>query len=73
MLHLYNTRLYGGTAIKNQTEYTEDSGLCGGNPPCDVRFYPVFYTIRGIEMWWGGGMIYINAPYPSDSCPLVLL
>jgi hypothetical protein len=51
--HIPSTYLYSGTAIKNQTE--------------DIRYYPTFYNFRNTDMWWGGGLIYRNAPYPSDS------
>ena len=61
------TALFSGTAIKRQTNYTDDSDLCGGEPPCYLDYYPVFYTLRGVKMWWGGGVIYRNYPYPSDS------
>jgi len=29
--------------------------------------YPGLFTIRGNDMWWGGGLIYINPPYPEGS------
>jgi len=66
--------MFSGSAIKRQTDYSDDSDLCGGNPPCTIDYFPLFYSFRGIQMWWGGGLIYVNAPYPSDSqCPYNLL
>lgn len=66
-------------AIKRQVDYSEDSGLCGGNPPCYLDYYPGesisfpewqtrdFYTFRGARMWWGSPQIYTNIPSPSNS------
>ncbi len=72
--HLDTQGIYYGYAIKNQTDYVEDSGLCDENPPCYIWFYPNFYTIRGIDMWWGTGLIYYIPPYPTGStCPYNLL
>jgi hypothetical protein len=61
------TALFSGTAIKRQINYTDDSDLCGGEPPCYLDYYPMFYTLKGVKMWWGGGVIYRNYPYPSNS------
>jgi hypothetical protein len=79
--HLDTQWIYYGYAIKNQTDYVENSGLCGGPPSCYIRIYPGydpscpgFYPIRGIEMWWSTGLIYINTPYPDgSSCDYGLL
>ncbi|MBI4697890.1 MAG: hypothetical protein HY758_02995 [Nitrospirae bacterium] len=63
--HLPSQSIYPGTAIGRQTNYIDGSY---------VDTYPVFYNFRGSDMWWGGGLIYINWPYPADSqCILSLL
>lgn len=66
-------------AVKRQRDYSEDSGLCGGAPPCYVDVYPVviptfsgdnilgFHTFRNTTIWWGSGEIWVNTPYPSNS------
>jgi hypothetical protein len=73
---IYGHLCYG---IKRQVDFVEDSGLCGGEPSCDIPYYPVeassfpyyetqvFYTFRGARMWWGSPQIFTNGSYPSDS------
>ena len=65
--HIPSEQLYEGTAIKHQTEYTTDPVLCNDNPPCDHTTVPDYYTFRGTDMWWGGGMIFVNKPYPTGT------
>ncbi len=65
--HVDMLNIYDGTAIKNQIEYTDDPVLCNDNPPCYARIPVPYYSFRGANMWWGGGVIYINTPYPSGS------
>ncbi len=60
--------IYSGIAIKNQVEYEEDPEVCAPmKAPCHIWWYPTFLEYRGIEMWWGGGMMYINKAYPENS------
>ncbi|MDA8239691.1 MAG: hypothetical protein M0Z67_04870 [Nitrospiraceae bacterium] len=72
-------------AIKRQVDYSEDSGLCGGNPPCYLDYYPGestsfpawqttnFFTFRGARMWWGSPQIYTNLPPAGSQCSFDLL
>ncbi|MBE0427112.1 MAG: hypothetical protein IBX72_10780 [Nitrospirae bacterium] len=60
--------LYSGKAIKNQTDYVEDVAICDPlGAPCYVWWYPTFLAYRGVELWWGGGIMFINNAYPVDS------
>jgi hypothetical protein len=66
-------------SLKRQRDYSEDSALCGGSPPCYIDYYPeesttfndyetpVFYTFRGAMMWWGSPQILIFGSYPAGS------
>ncbi|MEW6571925.1 MAG: hypothetical protein AB1390_12280, partial [Nitrospirota bacterium] len=65
--HLRWTKTYSGTAVKQQTEFTSDTEICGVDAPCFTTIEPHYYIFRDIEMWWGGGMIYVNKPYPENS------
>lgn len=65
--HLDTHYTYTGTAIKHQTELVNDPNLCSGNPSCYYPYYPGYYSYRGNEMWWGGGLIYEIKPYPADA------
>ena len=77
--HADVNQLWWHDAVKRQTDYSEDSGLCGGAPPCYVDVYPVssssfpsayvsgYYTFRNTSMWFGTVKILINTPVPSDS------
>jgi hypothetical protein len=56
-----------GTAVKNQTDYTSDPAVCGKDPLCYYSYHSVYYSLRGHDMWWGGGIVFINWPYPADS------
>jgi len=47
--------IFPGTAVKNQTA------------PDGTQYYPSMYTIRGVKMWWGAGLIYDNPYYPTSS------
>ena len=58
---------YNGTAVKNQTDFTSDPAVCGSDPWCYIYRYPVYYFLRDNETWWGGGLVYINWPYPYNS------
>jgi len=63
--HVPTAALHSGTAIKRQTDY--EDGIY-------TDFYPVFYHFRESDIWWGGGVIFTNEPYPSGSqCDLGLL
>jgi hypothetical protein len=58
---------YEGTAVTNQTDYTSDPAVCGRNLLCTIYRYPGYYSLRNYQMWWGGGLVYINWPYPYNS------
>lgn len=72
-------QLWWHSAVKRQRDYSEDNGLCGGNPPCYIDVYPAhsdvfpadyfpgFFTFRNTSMWWGSVKILINSPYPENS------
>jgi hypothetical protein len=72
-------KLWWHSAVKRQKDYSMDSVLCGGAPPCYVDVYPghsdvyplvyspVFYTFRGSSMWFGSVKVMINNPYPINS------
>jgi len=60
--------LYPGMAIKNQTEYVEDPEICAPmSAPCHIWWYPTFLDYRGVTIWWGGGIMYVNNAYPENS------
>lgn len=71
----FDPRVIPYTGIKNQTEYTviEEPEVCalfGLGAPCGVymRYYPIFNSFRGQEMW--RGVAFQNASYPPGSvCP----
>ena len=68
--HFDSVNTYAGTAVKNQTEVVNDPQRCDGDPSCEYWYQPGYYSYRGIQMWWGGGLVYITAPYPDGStCP----
>ena len=60
-----------GSAIKNQIDYqVADEATCaeiGETAPCDVWYYPLFYSIRGNDMWGPVGFIADNPKYPTDT------
>lgn len=57
-----------GIAIKNQIEYEEDPAVCAPlSAPCNIWWYPTFLTYRGVNIWWGGGIMFINKAYPQGS------
>ncbi|MHB8883413.1 MAG: phospholipase C/P1 nuclease family protein [Thermodesulfovibrionales bacterium] len=62
-----NVHSFNGTAVKNQTDYLSEPAVCGKDPWCYIYRYPVYYSIRGNAMWWAGGVVFINAPYPDNS------
>ncbi len=78
---IYNdfNRLWWFYTVKRQTDYSEDSGLCGGSPPCYIDVYPehldvfpseitpAFFTFRNTSMWGGSVKILENSPYPDGS------
>ena len=35
--------------------------------PCNYREPVSYYNFRGMDMWWGGGLVYMNKPYPTDT------
>jgi hypothetical protein len=64
----------GGSAIKNQVDYhvenQEECNKVGANAPCDIRYYPLFYSFRGKNIWGPAGIIIDNPKYPDTSdCP----
>jgi hypothetical protein len=65
--HIDETFTYQGTAVKNQTDITSDPQLCGNEIPCPYTTTSLDYFYRGSEMWWGGGLIYVNRAYPEGS------
>ncbi len=57
-----------GIAIKNQIEYEEDAAVCAPlSAPCQIWWYPTFLEYRGVNLWWGGGIMFINNAYPQNS------
>jgi hypothetical protein len=58
-----------GSAIKNQIDYqVADEATCaeiGETAPCDVWYYPLFYSIRGNDIWGSVGFIADNPKYPT--------
>jgi hypothetical protein len=65
---LSTSNLYSGIAIKNQMEYEEDPAVCSPmSAPCHIWWYPTFLEYRGVNLWWGGGIMYINNAYPQGS------
>ena len=57
-----------GMAIKNQIEYEEDPAVCAPlSAPCQIWWYPTFLEYRGVTLWWGGGIMYINNAYPQNT------
>jgi len=71
----FEPRVIPYTGIKNQTEYVvlEDPQECAIYnlaAPCGIyiRYYPIFNSYRGQEMWLG--VAFPNASYPpGSSCP----
>lgn len=62
------SNLYPGIAIKNQMEYEEDPAVCAPmSAPCHIWWYPTFLEYRGVNLWWGGGIMHINNAYPQGS------
>ncbi|MBI5676508.1 MAG: hypothetical protein HZC48_11925 [Nitrospirae bacterium] len=60
--------LWANPAIKNQTDYVEDSATCAPlSAPCSIWWYPSFLEYRNYYIWWGGGLMYINNAYPAGS------
>ncbi len=55
-------------AIKNQTDYIEDSEICAPlSAPCYIWWYPTFLSYRDVEMWDGVGFMSICHAYPLNS------
>ena len=64
----WETTLHSGTAIKNQIEYEENPAICAPmSAPCHIWWYPTFLEYRGVNLWWGTGVMYINWAYPQGS------
>ncbi len=66
------------SAIKNQVDYHVESqtecDTVGATAPCDIRYYPIFYPFRSINIWGPAGYIIDNPKYPIDTnCPWELL
>jgi hypothetical protein len=59
------------TAIKNQVDYhvesQEECSRVGAGTPCDIRYYPLMYSFRGINLWGPAGVIMDNPQYPENS------
>jgi hypothetical protein len=54
--------------LKNQTEMETDPGVCGQcglEAPCELRYYPAFRFLKGVERW--NRYFFDNAPYPPGS------
>jgi len=61
------------SAIKNQVDYQvtneTECAEVGATAPCDIRYYPLFYTFRGTNIWGPAGFIVDNPKYPvNTSC-----
>jgi hypothetical protein len=42
--------------------------------PCDIRYYPLFYSFRGKNIWGPAGIIVENPEYPEgEKCSWDLL
>lgn len=68
--HPPTSHAYVGTSLRNQAEYTSDSVKCdsiNASTPCYYREPVSYYNFRGVNMWWGGGLVYMNKPYPTES------
>ncbi len=64
----WTSEINSGIAIKNQVEYEENAEVCAPmSAPCHIWWYPTFLTYRGVNLWWGGGIMFINNPYPVNS------
>jgi hypothetical protein len=69
-VHVDEIFTHQGTAVKNQTDLISDTQQCGNEIPCLHTTTASYYSYRGSEMWWGGGLIYVNRAYPEgSSCP----
>ncbi len=59
------------SAIKNQVDYHVESqtecDTVGATAPCDIRYYPIFYPFRSINIWGPAGYIIDNPKYPIDT------
>jgi len=57
-------------AIKNQSDYSvesqEECSKVGASAPCDIRYYPLMYSFRGINLWGPAGVIMDNPQYPEN-------
>lgn len=66
----YDPAIIPYTGLKNQTELATPE-ICAAlnlGYPCDIRYYPIFNSYRGVEIW--DGVIFENRPYPpGSSCP----
>ncbi len=60
-----------GSAIMNQVDYhVEDQAKCdtvGATAPCDIRYYPLFYSFRGKNLWGPAAFITDNPKNPTDT------
>jgi len=64
----WTSDIHSGIAIKNQVEYEEDPAVCAPmSAPCHIWWYPTFLEYRGVNLWWGTGVMYINWAYPQGS------
>jgi hypothetical protein len=64
----WRSALYSGIAIKNQVEYEEEPSVCAPmSAPCHIWWYPTFLTYRGVNFWWGTGIMFNNRAYPEGS------
>jgi len=54
--------------LKNQTETETEPGVCGQcglEAPCEIRYFPAFSFLKGVDRW--NRYFFDNAPYPSGS------
>lgn len=64
----WGTEMYPGVAIKNQVEYEENAEVCAPlSAPCHIWWYPTFLEYRGVDIWWGAGIMFINKTFPEGS------
>lgn len=65
--HSTMTYMHDGTAVKNQIDHTSDPDVCRSEIFCSNTVHPGDHFVRGSNMWWGGGLVFIDSPYPASS------
>ena len=66
-MHLDTLHSFAGTAVRKQTDYYSIPEICGSDSRCVFYSNPGQYEVRGNPMWWGGGIVYVNLPYPDGT------